>query len=160
MLCTRVRNLWGLQDDFNAINLGNNYFLFKFSPQEDCTKVYFGDPWVIMDHYLTARKWEPDFKASGGFETTIAIWVQFPELPIEYFQEKVLYAIVKQNGKPLKIDLTIAMATRGKFARICIEVDLPKSLCPCFILGKNCYNIEYEYIYFFCFHCDMVDHRK
>ncbi|XP_028090365.1 uncharacterized protein LOC114290628 [Camellia sinensis] len=52
------------------------------------------------------------------------------------------------------------MATRGKFARVCIEVDLRKPLCPRFILGKNCYNIEYESIHSFCFHCGRVDHRK
>lgn len=42
LLCTRVKNLWGLQDDFTAVDLGNNYFLFKFSSQEDCAQVYSG----------------------------------------------------------------------------------------------------------------------
>ncbi|CAL5414966.1 unnamed protein product [Camellia sinensis] len=135
LLCTKVRNLWALQDEFNAIDLGNNYFLFKFSSQEDCAHVYSGGPWVILDHYLTVRKWEPDFKASEAFETTTAVWVRFPELPIEYFQDKVLYTIAKQLGRPLKLDLTTAMATRGKFARVCIEMDLNKPLCPCFFLG-------------------------
>ncbi|CAL5378273.1 unnamed protein product [Camellia sinensis] len=64
MLCTRVKTLWRLQDEFNVIDLGNNYFLFKFSSQEDCAMVYSGGSWVIVDHYLTVRKWEPDFKAS------------------------------------------------------------------------------------------------
>ncbi|KAL7213410.1 hypothetical protein ACSBR2_016017 [Camellia fascicularis] len=160
MLCTRVKNLWGLQEDFNVIDLGNNYFLFKFSSLEDCAHVYSGGPWVIMDHYLTVRKWEPDFKASEAFETTTAVWVRFLELPIEYFQEKVLYTIAQQIGKPLKIDLTTAMATRGRFARVCIEVDLRKPLCPRFLLGKKSYNIEYESIHSFCFFCGRVDHRK
>ncbi|KAL7177442.1 hypothetical protein ACSBR2_030743 [Camellia fascicularis] len=160
MLCTRVRNLWGLQDDFNVIDLGNNYFLFKFTSQEDCSRVYSGGPWVIMNHYLTVRKWEPDFKASEAFETTTAVGVRFPKLPIEYFQEKVLYAIAKQIGRPLKIDLTTAMVTRGKFARVCIEIDLRKPLCPRFMLGMKYYNIEYESIHSFYFHCGRVDHRK
>ncbi|XP_028119243.1 uncharacterized protein LOC114316766 [Camellia sinensis] len=117
LLCTKVRNLWALQDEFNAIDLGNNNFVFKFSSQEDCAHVYSGGPWVILDHYLIVRKWEPDFKASEAFETTTAVWVRFPKLPIEYFQEKVLYTIAKQLGRPLKLDLTTALATRGKFAR-------------------------------------------
>ncbi|KAL7196593.1 hypothetical protein ACSBR1_036575 [Camellia fascicularis] len=53
MLCSRAKNIWGLIDEFNAIDLGTNYFLFKFSKLEDYTKVYTGGPWVIMDHYLT-----------------------------------------------------------------------------------------------------------
>lgn len=60
----------------------------------------------------------------------------------------------------MKIDLTTAMATRGRFARVCIEVDLWKPLCPRFVLGIKSYNIEYEYIHSFCFHCYRVDHRK
>ncbi|XP_028067156.1 uncharacterized protein LOC114269963 [Camellia sinensis] len=160
MLSTKVKHLWALQDDFNAIDLGSNYFLFKFSSQEDCTHVYSGGPWVILDHYLIVRKWEPDFKASKAFETTTDVWVRFPELPIKYFQEKVLYTIAKQLGRPLKIDLTTSMATRGKFARVRIEMDLNKPLCPKFLLGKKSYSIEYESIHSFCFHCGRVDHRK
>ncbi|XP_028119187.1 uncharacterized protein LOC114316702 [Camellia sinensis] len=113
-----------------------------------------------MEHYLTVRKWEPDFKASEAFETTTTIWVRFSELPLEYFQEKVLYAIAKQIGKPLKIDLTTAMATRGRFARVCIEMDLRKPLFPRFLLGKKSYNIEYESIHSFCFFCGRIDHQK
>ncbi|KAI8025479.1 Uncharacterized protein LOK49_LG02G03808 [Camellia lanceoleosa] len=160
MLCTRVETLWGLQDEFDVIDLGNNYFLFKFSSQEDCAMVYSGGPWVIMDYYLTVRKWEPDFKASEAFETTTTVWVWFPELPIEYFQEKVFYTIAKQLGKPMMIDLTTTMATRGRFARVCIKVDLRKPFCPKFVLGKKSYNIEYESIHSFCFHCGKVDHQK
>ncbi|KAI8009884.1 hypothetical protein LOK49_LG06G01910 [Camellia lanceoleosa] len=63
-------------------------------------------------------------------------------------------------GKPLKIDLTTAMATRGRFARVCVKVDLRKPLCPRFLLGKKSYNIEYESIHSFCFYCGRVDHRK
>ncbi|KAL7178613.1 hypothetical protein ACSBR1_042044 [Camellia fascicularis] len=64
MLCSRVKTLWGLQDDFNAIDLGNNYFLFKFSSQEDCAMVYSGGPWVItISRYangsLTSRHRKP-----------------------------------------------------------------------------------------------------
>ncbi|KAI8026706.1 hypothetical protein LOK49_LG02G03142 [Camellia lanceoleosa] len=97
---------------------------------EGDTHIHDGGPWVIMDHYLTVRKWTPDFKTSEAFETTTAVWVRFSELPIEYFHEQVLYVIAKQIGKPLKIDLTTAIATRGRFARVCIEVDLHKPLCP------------------------------
>ncbi|KAL7181683.1 hypothetical protein ACSBR1_040559 [Camellia fascicularis] len=113
-----------------------------------------------MDHYLTVRKWEPNFKPSEAFETTAAIRVRFPELPIEYYQDKVLFAIAKTIGKPLKIDWTTTMATRGKFARICVEMDLTKPLTPKFVLENKCYNIEYEFVHSFYFLCGLIDHRK
>ncbi|XP_028080031.1 uncharacterized protein LOC114281677 [Camellia sinensis] len=127
---------------------------------EDYTRVYTRKPWVIMDHYLTVRQWEPNFKPSEALETTTALWVRFPELPIEYYQDKVLYAIAKSIGKPLKIDWTIAMATRGKFSWICVEMDLTKPLKPKFILEGRYYNIEYESLHSFCFLCKRLDHRK
>ncbi|KAI8030114.1 hypothetical protein LOK49_LG01G01350 [Camellia lanceoleosa] len=52
------------------------------------------------------------------------------------------------------------MATRGRFVKVCIEMDLRKPLCPRFVLGMKSYNIEYEYIHSFCFHYGKVDHRK
>ncbi|XP_028071674.1 uncharacterized protein LOC114274015 [Camellia sinensis] len=52
------------------------------------------------------------------------------------------------------------MATRGRFARVCVKVDLRKPLCPRFLLGKKSYNIEYESIHSFCFYYGRVDHRK
>lgn len=52
------------------------------------------------------------------------------------------------------------MATRGKFARVCVEMDLSRPLKPRFSLEGNCYTIEYESLHSFCFLCGRVDHRK
>ncbi|XP_028107813.1 uncharacterized protein LOC114306729 [Camellia sinensis] len=52
------------------------------------------------------------------------------------------------------------MATRGKFARVCVEMDLSRPLKPRFLLEGNCYTIEYESLHSFCFLCGQVDHRK
>ncbi|KAI8015444.1 hypothetical protein LOK49_LG05G01489 [Camellia lanceoleosa] len=82
LLRARVKTLWRLQDDFTTIDLSNSYFLFKFSSQEDCAMVYSSGPWVIMDHYLTVRKWEPNFKASEAFKTTTIVWVRSQSLSL------------------------------------------------------------------------------
>lgn len=52
------------------------------------------------------------------------------------------------------------MATMGKFARICIEMDLTKPLKPKFILEGKYYNIKYESLQSFCFLCGRIDHPK
>ncbi|KAL7163194.1 hypothetical protein ACSBR2_039315 [Camellia fascicularis] len=77
---------------------------------DDYTKVYTGGPWIAMDHYVTVRKWQQDFKSDDAEEDTTAIWVRFPNLPIEYYNEKVLYHITKVLGNPLKVDINTAMA--------------------------------------------------
>ncbi|GMP33311.1 hypothetical protein CsSME_00006691 [Camellia sinensis var. sinensis] len=113
-----------------------------------------------MDHYLTVRRWEPDFKPYEAGEVATALWVRFPQLPIEYYNEEVLFHIAKAIGKPLKIDLNIAMSTRGRYARVCVEVDLTKPLISRFAISKYTYIVEYENLHYFCFQCGKVRHRK
>ncbi|KAL7201289.1 hypothetical protein ACSBR1_033069 [Camellia fascicularis] len=113
-----------------------------------------------MDHYLTVRRWELDFKPSEAGEVATALWVRFPQLPIEYYNEKVLFHIAKAIGKPLKIDLNTAMSARGRYARVYVEVDLSKPLISRFAISKYTYVVEYEHLHYFCFHCGRVGHRK
>ncbi|KAI8028181.1 hypothetical protein LOK49_LG02G03616 [Camellia lanceoleosa] len=59
--------------------------LFLSDEEDEQQEDQKGGPWVIMDHYLTMRRWEPNFKPSEALETKTPIWVRFPELPIEYY---------------------------------------------------------------------------
>ncbi|KAI8031372.1 Uncharacterized protein LOK49_LG01G03785 [Camellia lanceoleosa] len=159
-LVNKLKKIWGLQGDFEATNLGLGFFLVKFEMLVDCNRVYTEGPWIIMDHYLTVHRWEYDFKPSEAKEVATTLWVRFPQLPIEYYNEKVLYHIAKVIGKPLKVDLNTAMSTRGRYARVCVEVDLTKPLVSRFAIGKYLYIIEYEHLHYFCFACGKIGHRK
>lgn len=121
---TKMTKIWGLQADFEALDIGNGFFIVKFDLMDDYTKVFTGGPWIVMDHYVTVRKWQHEFKANEAEEDTTAIWVRFPTLPIEYYNEKALFHITKVLGVPLKIDINTAMTARGKYARVCVEMDL------------------------------------
>lgn len=39
-------------------------------------------------------------------------------------------AVAKAIGRPVEIDSTTSVADRGKYTRICVEVDLAKPLVP------------------------------
>lgn len=86
-------------------------------------------------------------------------WVRFPELPLELFDEEVLYAMGNTLGKTVKIDHTTLVATRGKYARTCMEIDLSKPLIP-FLLILGCKKkVEYEGLHLICFECGKYGHR-
>ncbi|KAL7193001.1 hypothetical protein ACSBR2_024754 [Camellia fascicularis] len=127
---------------------------------EDYTTVFTGGPWVAMDHYLTIRRWQQDFKLDEAEEDTTAIWMQFPNLPIEYYNEKVLVHIANVLGTPLKIDINTAMAARGRYARVCVEMDLRKLLISQVAISKYIYNVDYEHLHLFCFSCGRVGHQR
>lgn len=152
--------MWDLQGDFEVVELDEGIFLFKFTMKEDYHNVITEGPWIIMNHYLTVRKWEPNFKPSEATDIKTLVWLRLLELPIEYYGEKPLFHIAKRLGRPIKIDYNTATSTRGKYARVCVEVDLAKPLVPAYLLVGKKYMVEYEFLHYLCFSCGNVGHRS
>lgn len=55
---------------------------------------------------------------------------------------------------------TTGMATRGKFARLFVEVDITKPLLAKFKLCGRVRRIEYEGIHLVCFGCGMYGRNQ
>ncbi|KAK7244992.1 hypothetical protein RIF29_39821 [Crotalaria pallida] len=59
----------------------------------------------------------------------------------------------------LKIDQLTSIHSKGKFARICVEIDLRKSLIPKInVMGLEIH-LEYEGLHQICFGCGMYGHK-
>ncbi|XP_039052923.1 uncharacterized protein LOC120194792 [Hibiscus syriacus] len=143
-LINRVTNLWKLEGEFECIDLSYGFYAIKFQNMVDRAKVLMEGPWKIMDHYITVQRWRPNFVVASASIPSTAVWIHIPGLPIEYFKESVLCNLGRLVGKPLKIDYHIAWSTRGRFARICVEIDLNTPLLSKVHIGNRVYNIEYE----------------
>ena len=68
--------------------------------------------------------------------------------------------ISSKGGLPLKVDTSTSLTSCGKFARICVEVDLRKNLVSKVILKVESYLIEYEGLKIICFACGKYGHHK
>ncbi|KAF7130840.1 hypothetical protein RHSIM_Rhsim10G0082700 [Rhododendron simsii] len=159
--CAEVGDLWEFKKDFKVIELGYNFYIIWFESMEDYMKVFCGGPWAILGHYLGVRKWEPNFRAWEAKEiATARVWIRFPSLPIEYYDEEALRIIAERFGKPIKIDVTIDEETRARSARVCVEIDLKKPRCREFQLEGDKYKVEYDSTHSFCFNCGRVGHRN
>ena len=53
----------------------------------------------------------------------------------------------------LRIDTFTASETRGRFARICVQVDVEKPLATAIMIGRLEQQIGYEGIHKMCFGC-------
>lgn len=106
-----------------------DYFLIRLGCQDDYIKALTGGPWFIMGHSFSVRKWRPDFKPSSDEISEAAVWVRLPELPIEYFDRGVLLRIGGAIGVPLKLDISTEKQSRGRVARLCIQIDLKNHSC-------------------------------
>lgn len=62
-------------------------------------------------------------------------------------------------SKLLWLDANTNLVARGKFARICVEVDLAKPLIPRIKIGDLIQKVKYEAINTVCFRSGVVAHR-
>ncbi|XP_030939939.1 uncharacterized protein LOC115964842 [Quercus lobata] len=135
-LVERVRKMWNPCGGMDCIDLGYDYFLVKFELDEDVDSILMGSPWFISQHFLAIRQWEPEFKASTATLSLVVVWIRLLELPIEFYEPNALLKIGKAIGPVLRIDSHIANGERGRFARLCIQVNLDKPLVRKLYLGK------------------------
>ena len=127
---------------------------------EDYENIIRGGPWFIGEYFLTIRAWEPNFKPSNATCSLVAIWLRSPELPIEFYDPGVLKEIGSAIGPVLWVDSHTATEARGRYGRICVQVDLNEPLTRSILLEGMVQEIQYEGIKSLCFSCGQVGHRK
>ncbi|CAN1188308.1 hypothetical protein LINPERHAP2_LOCUS39246 [Linum perenne] len=63
-------------------------------------------------------------------------------------------------GKTVRLDLATTEGARGRYARVCVEVDISKPLLGKYMIGDRVLKIEYESLENMCFDCGFYGHKK
>ncbi|GAU10489.1 hypothetical protein TSUD_421890, partial [Trifolium subterraneum] len=121
---TKLESIWNLSGGIELMNVGNSFYMVKFDVEEDKNKVINGGPWMIYDHYLAISNWTPTFNAATAKIDKTMVWIRIPSLNLVYYDESVLWALSSMVGTPVKVDLHTQNVARGRFARMCVEIDL------------------------------------
>uniref|UniRef100_A0A2N9HPR9 CCHC-type domain-containing protein n=1 Tax=Fagus sylvatica TaxID=28930 RepID=A0A2N9HPR9_FAGSY len=158
-LVNRLKSLWKPIGGFSCVDLGLGFFLVKLDLADDFDRILKGGPWFIGEHFLSLRPWVPDFRPSETSVNTVAVWVRLPELPVEYYDKESLLLIGHALGPVLRVDFNTASGNRGRFARLCIQLDLDKPLIKTIRVGKVKQAVIYEGIGLLCFHCGRIGHK-
>ncbi|XP_020208554.1 uncharacterized protein LOC109793499 [Cajanus cajan] len=132
--------------------------MVKFYLEADREWVMHGGPWMLFDHYLIVRPWSPEFVASATKVDSTLVWIRFPGLGVMFYDESVLLTIASAIGKPVKVDLNTLSMTRGRFARVCVEIKLNEPVVGRFFLNGVWYNVEYEGLHLLCSSCGCYGH--
>ncbi|XP_062014120.1 uncharacterized protein LOC133730576 [Rosa rugosa] len=90
----------------------------------------------------------------------MALWVRNCGLPVKFFKDYTVAKIGRVLGDVVKVDQVTIGQARGKFARVCIEVDLSKPLRPFVEVESVAYHVVYEGISMICFECGCFGHAK
>ena len=63
-------------------------------------------------------------------------------------------------GLVLKVDVNSASGTRGRYACICVQIDLSKPLIKMVLIKSLVQEVMYEGIGALCFGCGRVGHKR
>ena len=112
-LHAKLMGLWKPAGRIDMVDLGRDFFLLRFSLMEDIELVLKKGPWFIGEHFLSIPKWKANFKPFEAQVPSIAVWVRLYELPIEYYEAKVLQQVGRALGSVLRVDTHTATKARG-----------------------------------------------
>ncbi|KAI9122004.1 hypothetical protein K1719_006693 [Acacia pycnantha] len=127
---------------------------------DDYMEALTGGPWVISDAYLSVAHWRPEFNPKNERIDSVVAWVRLPDLPAPLFDKKFLLNLGNSIGKAIRLDVHTAQRTRGRFARMCVELDLSKPLVPEFSVEGQILSVVYESLGQLCNKCGRVGHLK
>lgn len=65
--------------------LRNNTYIFLFKEPEMALKAIAAGQWMLRNSPLCLFKWSPDFKPEGNNQVKYPVWVEFPDLPFQYY---------------------------------------------------------------------------
>lgn len=84
---------------------------------------------------------------------TTMVWLSIPGLGMQFYDEYILLILATSVGTPIKVNMNTADMHLGKFACICVEIDLDQPVVGTLRLWGVWYNIKYEGLHLLCARC-------
>ena len=75
LLFRKIRELWRLKYVVDLVATEIDFFLAKFSSNEDYEYAKYGGLWIICNHYLKMRLWQPNFNHNKSSLKNMLVWV-------------------------------------------------------------------------------------
>lgn len=137
----RLEKMWNRQGEgkLQIIDLENGFFDVSFNNQEHFDTVFQEGPWLVADHYLIVQRWKPKFDPLEYDVTKITAWIRVSKSRLEYYNVRFLWRIRRLVWRTLKLDPSTSITSRGKFARICVDLELRKKLVRLVEIGERNY---------------------
>ena len=159
-LQTRLADIWRPTGTTHLIDLGYGFFIMHFDVLKDYHHALMDGPWFVGDQYLHVQTQETDFHPQIAKISTTAVWICLEQLPIEYYHPEFLKHVRKKLGKLLKFDAITSAAIRGRYARVCVQINMANSLPKHVKIGFFQQDIVYENLPMLNYRCSRLDHRE
>ena len=129
-----------------------------FEKEEEYLAALTGGPWRAFGSCLLVKAWTTEFNPLKDEIVTTPILVRVANMPVSFYHNFVLMSVAQGLGRPIKVDLTTTHFERGRFARICVEVDLKRPLKGTLLVNGERYFVAYEGLTNICSKCGLYGH--
>ncbi|KAJ4823028.1 hypothetical protein Tsubulata_009238 [Turnera subulata] len=160
VLKDKIESMWRPKGAYKIVDLANNFYIVRFKTEGDFHHALFVGPWTILNHVLCVQPWTTDFRASKGTIDTAIVWVQFPDIPPNWYHSKILKTLGDLVGRTIKVDIQTSTSTLGKFSKVAVAIDLTKPVKGRLRLEGELIQVKYEGLSNVCFSCGRVSHTS
>ncbi|XP_026378306.1 uncharacterized protein LOC113272721 [Papaver somniferum] len=132
-----LRSQWKLQGDCRLIPLGRGFFTIKLDNEQD-KQLIKSQRWEVLNQILQVRNWIYNFRPASQRTSKAMVWVRFPGLGLEFWNESILFKICREFGTPIKIDNATSRCEVGYYANVLVEVDFAQHIPNKVWIGTKC----------------------
>lgn len=158
----KLQDLWDIRENWRLTPLGRGFFNVFIANPVDRQRVFRKKTWGLKSGSFRLSNWCPDFNPYRLSSSKAHVWIRFYELPFEYWDSMVIWALASSLGAPIRIDENTLNGEYGQFARVLVEVDFKNEVRDR-ILVKRANHSTFTYVVIenapdFCNQCGIVGH--
>lgn len=139
------------------------FTFFIFENQDCCRNILDGEPWYVSGFLLILKQWHRMMKLSKEDKSTIPVWVNFYNVPLEFWDGEGLSRVASAVGVPLFMDQLTSSSNRVSFARVCVNIQADSPFPKSFLLANEGESVEvrveYQGVPTRCAHCNVFGHE-
>ncbi|XP_020252239.1 uncharacterized protein LOC109829580 [Asparagus officinalis] len=158
-----VKKVWSHLANPEICLLKPGVFLFNFNSKDEMNEILMSGPWFFGSRPFLLKAWSMGDDFEKVDEHIYPMWIQFPALKLNLWNEKGISKIASLIGHPIATDKLTANRKRLAYARVLVQVTLPSSLPDQVVIkGPNGCSYTQRVIYElkprWCDHCKKVGH--
>ncbi|KAK7832799.1 uncharacterized protein CFP56_026224 [Quercus suber] len=161
-----ILKAWRTSRSVQIVDLKENIFLFKFACEGDRKRILELGPCYFEGCPIILKMWHQNLSVKDMDFSSIPIWMQVHNLPIEYMSKENAKELGALVGEVIEVDFT---GNRGicmsKFIRVRVELKVDNPLWSGFFLDRQpqsdlWIHFKYERIADICYKCGRLGHLK
>lgn len=87
---------------------------------EDCDRILAASPYFYNNRLIYMKKWKPGMKLTREFLNSMPVWINLPNLDLDFWSTEAISRIASTLGQPLRLE----NLHRISYARVLIEINI------------------------------------